>query len=498
MSKITNNKTTNSNTIQTFWVAIGSFSSFLLAIVSSAILSRYFDKSNYGTYKQIIYIYTTLLVVFSAGLPKVYSYFLPRYTLSEGKDLVWKLTKLLLILGMSFSISLFLLSGIIANVLNNPDLEQGLKIFSPIPFFLLPTLGIEGIMSTYKKNMFLAIYNVISRLLMLVFIIGAVILVKGTYTSAIWGWMIAAIFTFISAMYFKNIPFKGIVKTKVDLSYSEIFKYSLPLVVASIAGVAIRSADQFYISRYFGEEIFAEFSNGFIQLPFVGMVTVSAGVVLMPIFSKIVYEDKELNGLILTWRNTLIKSAIIIYPIVLFFIFNAKSFIVLLYSSKYVNSTIYFQIILILNLFNIIVFAPLIFAFGKTKFYATLHIIFAIVIWILDYYLVIYFHTPIIIAISSVVISILIILILLIYSSKLLNVSTFKLVPFKHIFAIFLHSSIMGIISKTSISYFFPKLNNVLSIGMIGILFLILLISTSFIVKIDYLSVIKPLVKFFK
>ena len=79
-----------SNTLQVFWVALGGLSSLGLSIISAAILSRYFDKAEYGTYKQILYVYTTLLVIFSAGLPRVYAYFLPRYSLEEGKAIVWK------------------------------------------------------------------------------------------------------------------------------------------------------------------------------------------------------------------------------------------------------------------------------------------------------------------------------------------------------------------------------------------------------------------------
>ncbi|MBK6782311.1 MAG: hypothetical protein IPG79_00010 [Saprospiraceae bacterium] len=53
-----------SNTIQVFWVALSSLSSMMLALVSAAILSRYFDKQEYGTYRQIIYVYTSLVLIF--------------------------------------------------------------------------------------------------------------------------------------------------------------------------------------------------------------------------------------------------------------------------------------------------------------------------------------------------------------------------------------------------------------------------------------------------
>ncbi len=131
----------NSNTMQAFWVGMGSLSSFALAIVSAAILSRYFDKTEYGTYRQILYVYNTLLVIFSAGLPRVFAYFLPRYSLQQGKYIVWKVSKMLFFFGFLFSIVLFASSGIIAQILKNPELAVGLKYFSPIPMLLLPTSG---------------------------------------------------------------------------------------------------------------------------------------------------------------------------------------------------------------------------------------------------------------------------------------------------------------------------------------------------------------------
>ena len=84
-----------SNTYQALWVGLGSLSSFGLSVVSAVILSRYFDKAEYGTYKQILYVYNSLLIIFTAGLPRVFGYFLPRVDISQGKHLVWKVSKIL-------------------------------------------------------------------------------------------------------------------------------------------------------------------------------------------------------------------------------------------------------------------------------------------------------------------------------------------------------------------------------------------------------------------
>lgn len=469
---------------------MGSLSSFALGIVSAAILSRYFDKDEYGTYRQILYVYNTLLIVFSAGLPKVYGYFLPRFSLEEGKSIIKKVSTLLLIFGLFFSVSLYIFSGLIATLLKNPELEVGLKYFSPVPLLLLPTLGLEGIFSTYKKTVYLAIYNTLTRLLMLIFIITPVIYFKGGYLEAIYGWIAVSIISFFLAQYFINIPFKNVAHKKASFSIKSVFDYSLPLVAASISGIAIKAADQFYISRYFGSEAFAEYANGFIQLPFISMITSATSVVLMPAFSKMIHEKTEIENVVKLWKNTLEKSAVLTYPLVIFFIFNAAPIVILLYSETYFNSVVYFQIAMILNFFNIIVFAPLLFSMGETKFYFRIHFFFAIWSWLGAYALIQIFFNPVAIALFSVLNSILLVILCVLKSSKLLKVGFLSLFPISKILKISLHSSIVLIIISQVLSYANID-NKVFLLAVSGISFLLLLLLTSGFFKIDYLESFK-------
>ena len=483
-----------SNTHQALWVVIGSLSSFSLAIVSSAILSRYFSKPEYGTYKQIIYIYTSLLIIFTAGLPEVFAYFLPRYSINEGKAIVWKITRTLFLSGALFSMFLFFSSGLIATFLKNPELEKGIKIFSPIPFLLLPTLGVEGIFSTYKKTIFIGIYNTLTRLLTLLFIVLPVIIFKGSYITAIYGWVIVSLISLLIAFYFKGIPFKGLQSEKASLSYKEIFNYSLPLVSASIWGIAIRSADQFYISRFFGAAVFAEFSNGFIQLPLVSMVTGATSIVLMPVFSKMVHDKSDLSDLIAVWKSALIKSAIIIYPLVLFFMFFASDIIIVLFSKTYEGSIIYFRINMAINFFNIIVFAPLLFSLGKTKLYARIHMFLAIAVWLFEYLIIFLFNSPVGVAIVSVSFGIINVATGMIYIAKILKINLLILIPYKEIIKIVFHVFVVGTLVKVGLNKLY--INSPFAELILGfsIFCLVLLFSSRFF-NLNYLSVVKPLLK---
>lgn len=482
------------NTIQALWVGIGSLSSFALAIVSAAILSRYFSKGEYGTYRQILYVYNTLLIVFTAGLPRVYSYFLPRYSAEQGRDIVSKISKMLFLLGLIFSIFLYGFSGVIAKILNNPELSNGLKFFSPIPMLLLPTLGLEGIFSTYKKSIYIAIYNTTTRLLMLLFIVLPVIIFNGTYIHAILGWIIVSIVSLGIAFYMKVMPFKNITAEKSNLSWKEIFSYSIPLVGATIAGIAMRSADQFYISRYYGTEIFAEYVNGFIEIPFVGMVTGATAMILMPQFSKMIYDRTSIHLITNLWKSALIKSALLIYPMVVFFIFNAKYIIELIYSAKYSNSFIYFQIAMVVNFFNIIIFAPLLFSMGETRFYMKTQILFAILAWVGEFIIVSLTKYPHIIAGYSVFLSTLLVLVFLKRVSFLLRVPITELIPLKKFISILIHTITIILVVLLFGKYVISIQNDNLKFAFDIIAYVILILLTSSIFRNDYLFVIKSLI----
>jgi len=482
-----------SNTAQAFWVGLGSFSKFALGLVSAAILSRYFDKTEYGTYRQVLYVYNTLLVIFTAGLPRVFSYFLPRFTLAQGKEIVWKVTKILLFFGFIFSVILFVCSGLISRALNNPELAVGLKYFSPIPLLLLPTLGIEGIFSSYRKTTYIAIYNVSTRLLMLACIVLPVILLKGTYLHAIYGWIVVSFITLIIAYYFKGIPFRGVSTEASNLSLKEIFNYSLPLVSASVATMAIVGANQFYISRYYGTEVFAEFSNGFIEIPFVTMLTGASATVLMPLFSKIVHEKTELNRITTLWNSNMNKSAILIYPMVFFFMSFAKEFVTIIFSDAYLESAKYFSTAMVMNFFNIVMFAPLLFALGEVKFYARMHYAQAVATWLFAYLAMLVFDSPLAIAISYVSIFIIGIWVSIWYSAKKIGVTFFVMFPVPRLLIISLHSVLSIMLVKLALRYILPDLEGILLLAVAGTIYLLLLLASARIFKIKYWDIVLPL-----
>lgn len=478
-----------SNFNQAVWLGISQASAFLLAFVSSAILSRYFDKTDYATYKQVMYVYATLQTVFTAGLPGVFSYFIPRLNPGQGKTLVNKITTIFFILGLLFSLLLFLSSGLIASILENPDLTLAIKVFSPFPLLTIPTMGIEGIYTALKETKFIAIYQTISKLAMLICIVVPVLFFKGNYISAIIGWGIASFITFLVAMWMKYRPYVGIRKELIPGMYKMVFSYSLPLMGSSLVGLILHSGNQFFISRYYGTAAFANFSNGFIPLPFVAMVTGSVKSVLLPVFSKSQSQGK-IGEAVQTYNNAVNQSIIIIYPLVIFFMIFANQIVTILFSDRYIESGIYLQISLCKDLIEVFPYFAILMAFGKSNIYFLIHLICALLLWGIDF-IVVYLHLgPHYIAGVSSLIQITIVISALMYVKCKLNVPIMKGRELKGILMVFISSLGACIIAKLILSVI-PISDRLLQLIFGFIIYLPVLLLIGNIFKVDYSLVLK-------
>lgn len=483
------------NTVQAFWVALGSFCAFGVSILSTIILSRYFDKAGYGTYRQVLYVYQILLAVFTLGLPKAYAYFLPRVKESEAKSLIKKITLLFYLLGGLFSLLLFLFSPQIALILKNPQLELALKVFSPVPFLLLPTMGLEGIFAAYQKNKYMALYNVVTKSLILICVALPVIIWNGTYIEALTGFVVASFISFLIANYLKYWCVKAQQEQTTTVSYQEIVKFALPLLLASLGGILFVSADNFFISRYFGAQVFAEFANGSLELPFVGMLINACSTVLLPLFSERMYKNQCPRMAILpTWISVFKKTIMLTYPLILFFIVYADTIMEFLYGAAYAASGTYFRIKLMVNFFTVISYFPILVALGATKLYWRVQVVAAVILIILEYASILVFHSPYAITVISVLCKIGIIVVFLIYISRHLQVGFFDIIPMRMVVTVVLPA--LGILlAIRGVFSLYPDAFDALMVLLISFsLYILSFFFWSKLVKLNYYSIVQPVI----
>lgn len=487
--------TKSSNFNQALWLGISALSNFLLAFLSSAILSRYFPKDEYGTYKQIMFVHTTLQVIFAAGLQSVFPYFIPRLSMEEGKTLVRRVTWLLVLLGGAFSLTLYVLSGHIAILLNNEELSTGLKLFSLAPLFTLPAMGVEGIYTALRRTKFVVVYQSSGRILILLCAILPVILFNGTYKEAVVGWTFASFLVFLLSLYMKGLPYKGIIPKRMPSVYRKVFQYSLPLMGASIVGMFYHSGSQFFISRFYGSEAFAEFSNGYISVPIVAMVMGSIRGVLLPLFSSAA-KNGNMAEAMLTYKNSVKQAVKIVFPILVFCFVYSQDLMCLVFGDAYIESSTYFRYSLLRDFGNCLPFLPVMLAFGKSKFYFYVHLFVAVLLWIGDTVLVCTTTSPQILVLWSAITEILLLSCMFVYVKKVIGVVLLEKKLLLYIGKIIIHLSVIGILSY-AISMHIESVELIIRILLNAAVYFSLVYFTGKILNVEYYKdIICRLVKF--
>lgn len=483
-----------SNFNQALWLGIGQLCTFLLSFVSAAILSRYFDKTEYGTYKQILYVYNILYTVFAVGLPSVFAYFIPRLTTGQQKALIGGINRLFVFLGLLFSLSLYFLSGPIASLLKNPELAIGLKIFAPFPLFTLPAIGVEGIYTALKKTKAIAVYHIIVKTAMLFCIVLPVIWFNTGYRGAILGWGAASFVGFLIAMWLKNSPYMGIEKETIPDMYRSVLSFSLPLMGASVAGLTISAAYQFYVSRYYGTETFADFSNGAFSIPIVAMIATSVKSVLLPVFSK-ADADGNLNSAVTTYKNSVTRSITLIFPVLLYFMFFADDFVVFMFGEKYEVSAIYMRFHILRDFIDVFPYYAVLLAIGQSRIYMHVHVVVAALTWVVGFGIVSLALPAYIFVLNSSLLEILLRLFCFFYIFRIRRFNLLSRDLLAYAFRVTLHCGLCLTVIYAMRHILFPQLGCMFSLFISFSIYGLMAVGSEKIVKIDYLESVKTILK---
>lgn len=356
--------------------------SMCLSLFIAMALSRLMAPTAYGTYLQILYVYNTLLVLFSLGLPSCYSYFLARVGREEGRSVVTKLTVMCAVMGCVFSLALYLSADHIALLLGNEKLGRGLRLFSVVPLAMMPVAGVEGVLIACKRAGWLAVYVCLSRLVTLMCVVGAAWVCDGDPMAVTVAFSAASVASAAVGLWLSYRPFRGVEPVRSRLTYGDFLRFALPVFYAGIYGFVISSSSQFFVSRYFGAGDFAVFSNGFREMPLAVIVTSAVGSVLLPELSRLALTDRD--ECIGVWCRSVYKSASVVWPVAVFCIVYAPEIMATLFGEGYRCGSVLFHLASLICLVWIVPFFPLMTALGLSRNFAKVHLMTAILLVALD------------------------------------------------------------------------------------------------------------------
>lgn len=343
------------------------------SIAIMAVLSRLLPKASYGAFSQVLVLYMMSSIVFQVGIPQSIFYFMPRLSGPEQRGFILQSLGLLLAQGGMLGAGLYLGADWIGKLWNSPELPGLLRAFAPYPIFMIPILAGENVLIALKCIRTVVLFNIVAKTLQFFVVVMPIYLGYGMI-FAIRCWVALAAVELCVAIWLMLRPIKA---TGIQWSWSALvrqYRYALPFGMAAVLAVLGIYADKVVVNTFGTPELFAVYVNGAIELPVVGVIGAAVTMAILPSMVRFA-KDSQSEQFLALWHRSQTKVAVILFLLLGWLLFFGPEAIVLLFSRRYAESAILFQIFLCLIPARLCSFQSIMVPLRRNWHYAASHLL---------------------------------------------------------------------------------------------------------------------------
>jgi len=334
-------------------------------LILSVVLVRIISQETFGTYRQVLLVYTTLFALLSLQLDTTLYYFVPRSIGNARRRLALQTSALSAALGFVTGGLMFFSAGMIASFFENKDLTTPLRVFSLFPIADGLTILTPAFMASVDRAVRAAVYGMLRALLRLVVVIPAFL--AGAELESVLAMVVGVTFLLALAGIVDMVWLsRGKSETKIPAGWRDQVGYALPLWLASVAGIMNLQYDKLLISVAFDPVMYAVYFCGALQIPVVALVHRSLSAATMPNLVAMAESGRRREALDL-WQEATRKAGLVILPTFGFLLVVSQELMLFLYGPDYQDAAGPFTVYLFLLPLRIAVFATLFRAFGRTR-----------------------------------------------------------------------------------------------------------------------------------
>ncbi|MDL5514660.1 oligosaccharide flippase family protein [Arenibacter sp. M-2] len=360
MTKVSDNK-------QTFWLAFGKIIALFATFFVPLFLTRFLNKEEYGFYNQFNTVIFFLSSFFSFGISSNIFYFYPTNLKKNQKSLLYHTVFFLLIFGLLSALFIYL-PYFSEFFLANDELQNYKTVIYLLTIILVLTTIIHPLYVVKKDLVFSVWFPTFQVAIKAIFIVGFFFIIPSINS------VINAIIVSSSIVLLIIIGYigKSIKKGPDGQIYHKEqaiiqFRYNLPIGAAIAIKTFSQKFDKLVGITYLSASSYASYSIAFFGIPGIQQIYDSISQVTVINMVKC-FSNGEIRQAHNLYKSMVIKTLSFSIPIILIVTLNAKEIIIFLFTNKYSDATILFQLYLISFIFVMLGAGLILRASGNTKF----------------------------------------------------------------------------------------------------------------------------------
>jgi O-antigen/teichoic acid export membrane protein len=344
---------------------------FVVSFAIPVVLVRVFDQTEFGTYKQLFLVYTTLYGIAQLGMAESLYYFLPTEPAARGGYVLNSLLVLALA-GLGCLALLRALAPSLGGWFNNPGLARYLPLMGGYLLMMLVSAVFEVAMITRRHHLYAFGTYALSDVARAALYILPALAFRSLLALLLGALAFAVVRLCTTALYLRR-EFAGAMAFAPGLMKRHL-AYALPFALAVGIETLQNNLHMYVVSYHFDAATFAIYSVGCLQIPLVDFMMTSTSSVMMVKMSEDLREGRNQEAAEL-WLDTTRKLMLVIAPLVGLLLVTAHKLIVLLFTASYAASAPLFMLWSTSMLFTAIMTDSVLRVHADTRFLIVLNVI---------------------------------------------------------------------------------------------------------------------------
>jgi O-antigen/teichoic acid export membrane protein len=347
---------------QSAWLLFAKVVGFAFSFLLPLLVVRFLTQDKVGVYRQVFQVIATSVAILPLGVPMSAYYFLSRETTRRASSVLNILIFNFLVGGAACA-ALFLYPQILGNIFHNEEITRlapriGVVIWLWIFSSFLETAAVAN-QEARAATAFIILAQFTKTLLMT-----SAVILFATVESFVYAAMIQAALQTLVLFIYLNSRFPRF-WTSFDFGFfREQLVYALPFGLAGLLWTMQTDIHNYFVGYRFSAADYAIYAYGCFELPLIAMISESVTSVLIPRMSHLQAAGDKREMIRLTTR-AMQKLAFFYFPIYVFLLITAQTFIVTLFTRNYAASVSVFLINITLMPFYIWVVDPVVRSFKE-------------------------------------------------------------------------------------------------------------------------------------
>ncbi len=342
---------------QSAWLLAAKLIGFAFSFVLPLLIVRYLTQDAVGHYREAFQVITNAVIILPLGFSMSAYYFLARETTRRGAA-IFNILIFNFVVGGLACLTLFIFPQIIGNIFHSEEMlllapKIGIVIWIWIFATFLETVAIAN-QEAKAATLFIVLASFSKTLLM-----GAAVFAFATVESFIYAAMVQGIIQTLILLSYLRSRFPGFWCGFDASFFREQMMYAIPFGLTGVLWIAQSDIHNYFVGYKFSPSDYAIYAYGCFEVPLIAMLSDSVTSVLIPRMNALQLAGDRDEMIRLMSRATQ-KLAFFYFPIYVFLIITANTFIITLFTKNYERSTSIFVINLTLLPFSVLILDPIV------------------------------------------------------------------------------------------------------------------------------------------